>query len=161
MSTRRSVTANVNRSLTTMLVDDRMSLLDALRDAAGMTGTKEGCLTGDCGACTVTFNGHIVDSCLVMAAEAEGADIGTVEGLAKGNELHPVQKRFLEFAALQCGICTPGFLVAAKALLDKNPSPSEHEIRYWLAGNLCRCTGYQKILEAVQAAATDVRSSSR
>jgi carbon-monoxide dehydrogenase small subunit len=161
MSTRRIVTANINGNPTTLVVDDRMSLLDALRDAAGLTGTKEGCLTGDCGACTVTFNGRIVDSCLVMAAEAEGAEIGTVEGLAKGNELHPVQKRFLEFAALQCGICTPGFLVAAKALLDKNPNPTEHEIRYWLAGNLCRCTGYQKILEAVQAAAADVRGSSR
>ena len=161
MSTRRIVTANINGNPTTLVVDDRMSLLDALRDAAGLTGTKEGCLTGDCGACTVTFNGRMVDSCLVMAAEAEGAEIGTVEGLAKGNELHPVQKRFLEFAALQCGICTPGFLVAAKALLDKNPNPTEHEIRYWLAGNLCRCTGYQKILEAVQAAAADVRGSSR
>jgi carbon-monoxide dehydrogenase small subunit len=161
MSTRRIVTATINGSPTTLVVDDRMSLLDALRDAAGMTGTKEGCLTGDCGACTVTFNGRIVDSCLVMAGEAEGAEIGTVEGIAKGNELHPVQKRFLEFAALQCGICTPGFLVATKALLDKNPNPTEHEIRYWLAGNLCRCTGYQKILEAVQAAAADVRGSSR
>jgi carbon-monoxide dehydrogenase small subunit len=161
MSTRRIVTVTINGNPTTLVVDDRMSLLDALRDAAGMTGTKEGCLTGDCGACTVMFNGRMVDSCLVMAPEAEGAEIGTVEGIAKGSELHPVQKRFLEFAALQCGICTPGFLVATKALLDKNPNPTEHEIRYWLAGNLCRCTGYQKILEAVQAAAADVRSSSR
>jgi carbon-monoxide dehydrogenase small subunit len=161
MSTKRIVTATINGVETTLIVDDRMALLDALRDAAGLTGTKEGCLTGDCGACSVILNGRVVDSCLVMAAEAEGARIQTVEGLANGSALHPLQKRFLEHAALQCGICTPGFLVAAQALLDQNPEPSEEEIRYWLAGNLCRCTGYEKILRAVQAAAADLRSTSR
>jgi carbon-monoxide dehydrogenase small subunit len=161
MSTKRIVTATINGVETTLIVDDRMALLDALRDAAGLTGTKEGCLTGDCGACSVILNGRVVDSCLVMAAEAEGAQILTVEGLANGSALHPLQKRFLEHAALQCGICTPGFLVAAKALLDQNPEPGEEEIRYWLAGNLCRCTGYEKILRAVQAAAADLRSTSR
>ena len=161
MSTKRVVTATINGTDSTLIVDDRMSLLDALRDAAGLTGTKEGCLTGDCGACSVMMNGRLVDSCLVMAPEAEGATIETVEGLARGNDLHPLQTRFLEHAALQCGICTPGFLVAAKDLLDRNPEPTDDEIRYWLAGNLCRCTGYDKILRAVQDAAADLRSSSR
>ena len=161
MSTKRIVTATINGTETTLVVDDRMALLDALRDAAGLTGTKEGCLTGDCGACSVILNGRVVDSCLVMAAEAEGARIQTVEGLADGHELHPLQKRFLEHAALQCGICTPGFLVAAKALLDQNPDPTEAEIRYWLAGNLCRCTGYEKILQAVQDAAKDLQSAAK
>jgi carbon-monoxide dehydrogenase small subunit len=161
MSTKRIVTATINGTETTMIVDDRMALLDALRDAAGLTGTKEGCLTGDCGACSVIMNGRVVDSCLVMAGEAEGARIETVEGMAVNNELHPLQKRFLDHAALQCGICTPGFLVAAKALLDTNPSPTEHEIRYWLAGNLCRCTGYEKILEAVQDAANDLKATAK
>jgi carbon-monoxide dehydrogenase small subunit len=159
MSTKRIVTATINGQETTLVVDDRMALLDALRDAAGLTGTKEGCLTGDCGACSVIMNGRVVDSCLVMAAEANGAQIQTVEGIALNGELHPLQKRFLEHASLQCGICTPGFLVAAKALLDQNKNPTEHEIRYWLAGNLCRCTGYEKILEAVQDAAKDLRST--
>ncbi|MCH9045878.1 MAG: (2Fe-2S)-binding protein, partial [SAR324 cluster bacterium] len=113
----------------------------------------------DCGACTVIMNGDVVDSCLVMAAEAEGKRIETVEGMARGHELHPLQKQFLEHAALQCGICTPGFLVAAKALLDRNPDPTEHEIRYWLAGNLCRCTGYRQIIEAVQNAAADLQAA--
>ena len=161
MSTKRVVTATINGTDSTLIVDDRMSLLDALRDAAGLTGTKEGCLTGDCGACSVIMNGRLVDSCLVMAPEAEGATIETVEGLAQGNDLHPLQKRFLEHAALQCGVCTPGFLVAAKDLLDRNPEPTDDEVRYWLAGNLCRCTGYDKILRAVQDAAADLRSSSR
>ena len=161
MSTKRVVTATINGTDSTLIVDDRMSLLDALRDAAGLTGTKEGCLTGDCGACSVIMNGRLVDSCLVMAPEAEGATIETVEGLARGNDLHPLQTRFLEHAALQCGICTPGFLVAAKDLLDRNPEPTDDEVRYWLAGNLCRCTGYDKILRAVQDAAADLRSSSR
>ncbi len=161
MSTKRIVTATINGTESTLIVDDRMSLLDALRDAAGLTGTKEGCLTGDCGACSVMMNGRLVDSCLVMAPEAEGATIETVEGLARGNDLHPLQTRFLEHAALQCGICTPGFLVAAKDLLDRNPEPTDDEVRYWLAGNLCRCTGYDKILRAVQDAAADLRSSSR
>jgi len=158
MSTKRIVTATINGSEVSLACDNRMSLLDALREAAGLTGTKEGCLTGDCGACTVVFNGRIVDSCLVMAAEAEGATIETVEGLARDGRLHPVQEAFLQQAALQCGICTPGFLVAAKALLAENPAPSEEEIRYWLAGNLCRCTGYEKILSAVNAAAAALRA---
>ncbi len=157
METKRMVNAVINGRETTMICDNRMTLLDALRDAAGMTGTKEGCRTGDCGACSVIMNGRLVDSCLVMAAEAEGAEIGTVEGLADGTELHPIQKAFLAEAALQCGICTPGFLVAAKDLLSRNPDPSEQDIRYWLAGNLCRCTGYQKILEAVHIAAEELR----
>ncbi len=161
MSGKRVVNATINGTEQTLLCDNRMSLLDALRDVAGLTGTKEGCLTGDCGACSVVMNGKLVDSCLVMAAEAEGAEISTVEGLAAGNALHPLQQAFLEEAALQCGICTPGFLVAAKALLDRNPDPNEHEIRYWLAGNLCRCTGYQKILEAVLSAAQQLKASTR
>ena len=161
MSTKRTVTATVNGSETSIIVDDRMTLLDVLRDRAGLTGTKEGCLSGDCGACSVILDGRVVDSCLVMAGEMEGAEITTVEGLAQGTELHPLQRRFLENAALQCGICTPGFLVAAKALLDRNPNPDEEEIRYWLAGNLCRCTGYGTILRSVQAAAEDVRAGGK
>ena len=161
MSNKRMVNLTINGSEHILLTDNRMSLLDALRDVAGLTGTKEGCLTGDCGACSVVMNDKLVDSCLVMAAEAEGAEILTVEGMAEGNQLHPLQKAFLEEAALQCGICTPGFLVAAKALLDRNPDPSEHEIRYWLAGNLCRCTGYQKILEAVQSAAQQLKANTK
>ena len=161
METKRLVTATINGRQSTLICDNRMSLLDALRDAAGLTGTKEGCLTGDCGACSVMMNGRLVDSCLVMAAEAEGAEIRTVEGLADGKELHPVQIAFLKEAALQCGVCTPGFLVAATDLLERNPNPTEHEIRYWLAGNLCRCTGYQKILEAVQSAATELRATGK
>lgn len=157
-TTKRIVTATVNGAELTLAIDNRMTLLQALRDSAGMTGTKEGCLTGDCGACSVLMNGRVVDSCLVMAAEAEGAKITTVEGIADGTKLHPLQQRFLERAALQCGVCTPGFLIAAKALLDSNPDPSEKEIRYWLAGNLCRCTGYQQIIEAVQDAAADLRA---
>ena len=159
--TKRIVTATINGNETSMMIDNRMTLLQALRDVAGMTGTKEGCLTGDCGACSVTLNGRVVDSCLVMAAEADGAEIGTVEGLAKGHELHPLQKQFLQHAALQCGICTPGFLVAAKALLERNPNPSEEEIRYWLAGNLCRCTGYSQIVQAVQDAAAELNSAAK
>jgi carbon-monoxide dehydrogenase small subunit len=159
MSTKRIVTATINGRETAMPCDNRMSLLEALRDVAGLTGTKEGCMTGDCGACSVMLNGKLVDSCLVMAAEAEGGAVETVEHLADGNKLHPIQRAFLEEAALQCGICTPGFLVATKALLERNPNPSEHDIRYWLAGNLCRCTGYQKILEAVQSAARQLNAN--
>lgn len=161
MATKRVITATINGTETSLAVDNRMSLLEALRDAAGLTGTKEGCMTGDCGACSVIFNGRLVDSCLVMAAEADGGTIQTVEGLAEGRRLHPLQRQFLEHAALQCGICTPGFLVAAKALLDRQPNPSEENIRYWLAGNLCRCTGYDKILRAVQDAAAEVRASGK
>ncbi len=133
------------------------SLLDSLRDRVGLTGSKEGCGTGDCGACSITLNGRLVCSCLVLGAEADGQDIGTVEGLHANGELHPLQQQFINNAALQCGICTPGFLVAAKALLDRNPDPDEEEIRYALAGNLCRCTGYDKIVRAVQAAAKQMR----
>ena len=134
-------------------------LLDVLRNRLGLTGTKEGCGTGDCGACTITLNGRMVCSCLVLAAEAEGASITTIEGLANGDQLHPLQQAFIDHAALQCGICTPGILVAAKALLDRNPDPTDTELRYWLAGNLCRCTGYDKIITAVQAAAKQMRTA--
>jgi carbon-monoxide dehydrogenase small subunit len=159
MSAKRTVTATINGNEVSLVVDNRMSLLEALREVAGLTGAKEGCLTGDCGACSVIVNGRVVDSCLVMAPEIDGATVTTVEGLADANHLHPLQQQFLEHAALQCGICTPGFLVAAKALLDKNPNPTEHEIRYWMAGNLCRCTGYEKILTAVQDAAAELRNA--
>jgi carbon-monoxide dehydrogenase small subunit len=133
------------------------SLLDVLRNRLNMTGAKEGCGTGDCGACSITLDDRLVCSCLVLGAEAEGRSIGTVEGLSEGGQLHPLQEKFIEHAAFQCGICTPGFLVAAKALLDRNANPSEEEIRYALAGNLCRCTGYDKIVRAVQDAAKVMR----
>ena len=147
------VNCTINGEQQVFLANERDSLLEALRDRIGMTGAKEGCNNGNCGACCVNMDGRIVNSCLVMAAEVEGAEIRTVEGLADGDQLSPLQNAFLEQAALQCGICTPGFLVAAEALLEQNPDPSEHEIRYWLAGNLCRCTGYDKIIKAVQQAA--------
>ena len=137
------------------------TLLDVLRDRLGLTGSKEGCGTGDCGACSITLDGRLVCSCLVLGAEAEGREVTTIEGLADGEKLHPLQTKFIEHAALQCGICTPGFLVAAKVLLDRNPSPTDEEIRYALAGNLCRCTGYDKIVRAVKAAATEVRRTGR
>ena len=133
------------------------TLLDALRDRLRLTGSKEGCGTGDCGACSVMLDGRLVCSCLVLAAEAEGAQVETIEGMATGDELHPLQAAFLDHAALQCGICTPGILVAAKALLAKEPNPTDEQVRYWLAGNLCRCTGYDKIIRAVQAAAAEMR----
>jgi carbon-monoxide dehydrogenase small subunit len=136
-------------------------LLDVLRDRLGLTGSKEGCGTGDCGACSITLDGRLVCSCLVLGAEAEGREVTTIEGLADGEKLHPLQAKFIEHAALQCGICTPGFLIAAKALLDRNSSPTDEEIRYALAGNLCRCTGYDKIVRAVKAAATEVRRTGR
>jgi aerobic carbon-monoxide dehydrogenase small subunit len=151
------VTATINGDAVEFLADPGETLLDALRFELGLTGSKEGCGSGDCGACTVVMDGQMVCSCLVLAAEAEGRTIATVEGVAEGSELHPVQRKFLERGALQCGFCTPGFIVAAKALLDHNPNPSEHEIRYWLAGNLCRCTGYDKIVRAVQDAAAELR----
>jgi carbon-monoxide dehydrogenase small subunit len=135
------------------------TLLDVLRNRLGLTGSKEGCGTGDCGACSVTLNGRLVCSCLVLGVEAEGAEIATIEGMAKGDELHPLQHHFIDHAALQCGICTPGILVAARSLLEKNPDPSDEEVRYWLAGNLCRCTGYDKIIRAVQAAAAEMRGA--
>ncbi len=151
------VTTTVNGDVAEFVCHPGETLLEVLRNRLGLIGAKEGCGTGDCGACSVTLDGQLVCSCLVLGAEVEGAKIGTVEGLARGDELHPLQDKFLEHAALQCGICTPGFLVAAKALLDNNPDPSEEEIRYALAGNLCRCTGYDKIVRAVDAAAKDIR----
>ena len=150
------VTTTVNGDATEFVCHPSETLLDVLRNRVGLIGAKEGCSTGDCGACSVTVDGRLVCSCLVLGAEVEGRTIDTVEGLADGDTLHPLQSKFIEHAALQCGICTPGFLVAAKALLDRNSSPSEEEIRYALAGNLCRCTGYDKIVRAVQAAAKEV-----
>ena len=136
------------------------TLMDALRNRLGLTGTKEGCGTGDCGACSVTLNGRLVCSCLVLAAEVDGAEVATIEGVAGTDGLHPLQEAFIQHAALQCGICTPGILVAAKSLLERNPDPSDEEVRYWLAGNLCRCTGYDKIIRAVQSAAAAMRGES-
>ena len=151
------VSAMLNGDATEFLCDSGASLLDVLRDELGLTGSKEGCGSGDCGACTVLLDGEMVCSCLVLGAEAQGRSIRTIEGIAEGSVLHPVQQKFLEHAALQCGFCTPGFIVAAKALLDRNPNPTETEVRYWLAGNLCRCTGYDKIVRAVMDAAADLR----
>lgn len=151
------VSTNVNGDAVEFVCPQNETLLDSLRDRVGLTGVKEGCGTGDCGACSITLDGRLVCSCLVLGAEADGREIGTVEGLAEGSRLHPLQEKFIEHAALQCGICTPGFLVAAKALLDRISDPSEEEIRYALAGNLCRCTGYDKIVRAVQAAAEELR----
>lgn len=153
------VTTTVNGDAVEFLCDPRETLLDVLRDRLTLTGAKEGCGTGDCGACSVMLDGRLVSSCLVLGAEAEGKTIETVEGMADGETLHPLQRKIIEHAALQCGICTPGILVAAKALLDKNPDPSETEIRYWLAGNLCRCTGYDKIIRAIQDAAAEMRGA--
>ena len=150
MAKQRVVTTTVNGEQVEFLCKPQESLLEALRDRLSLTGAKEGCNNGNCGACTVMMNGHPVNSCIVLAVEAEGAEIETVESIASGGELHPLQQCFLEDAALQCGICTPGFLVTAKALLDKNPDASEEEIRFNLANNLCRCTGYDKIIKAVQ-----------
>jgi carbon-monoxide dehydrogenase small subunit len=153
------VSTTINGEQVEFLCEARQSLLEALRDVLKLTGTKEGCNNGNCGACTVLVDGLPVDSCLMLAVEAEGCSITTIEGISQDAHLHPIQQCFLENAALQCGICTPGFIVAAKALLDKNPRPSEHEIRFELAGNLCRCTGYDKIIRAVQDAAKRLPSS--
>ena len=152
-----AVSTTVNGDAAEFLCAPNESLLDALRERMGLTGSKEGCGSGDCGACTVMLDGQMVCSCLVLAAEVEGRRIATIEGVAEGSELHPVQRKFLEHGALQCGFCTPGFIVAAKALLEVNSDPSEEEIRYWLAGNLCRCTGYDKIVRAVADAAAEMR----
>jgi carbon-monoxide dehydrogenase small subunit len=153
MSQKVPVTATINGEETTFICEPRQSLLEVLRDVLTLTGAKEGCNNGNCGACSVILNGVLVNSCLVLGVEVNGATITTVEGIAPSEGLHPIQQAFLEGAALQCGICTPGFIVASKALLDKNPHPTEHEVRYWLAGNLCRCTGYDKIVRAVMTAA--------
>ena len=152
-----TVTTTVNGDPVQYVCPADESLLDVLRNRLNMTGSKEGCGTGDCGACSITMDGRLVCSCLVLGAGAEGRTIETVEGLSEGGELHPLQEKFIEHAAFQCGICTPGFLVAAKALLDRNANPNEEEIRYALAGNLCRCTGYDKIVRAVQDAAKVMR----
>ena len=152
------VSTTVNGDPTEFLCDPRETLLDSLRDRLFLTGAKEGCGTGDCGACTVVVDGDAVCACLMLAAEAQDREIETVEGMAEGEHLHPLQEKFLEHAALQCGICTPGILMASKALLERNHDPTESEVRYWLAGNLCRCTGYDKIIRAVMDAATEIRS---
>ena len=151
------VTATINGDPAEFLCAPEQTLLDVLRDVLYLTGSKEGCASGDCGACSVILDGRLVCSCLVLGVEAEGRSIETIEGMAHGEALHPLQQKFLEHAALQCGVCTPGFLVAAKALLDRNPDPTETEVRYWLAGNLCRCTGYDKIVRAVLDAAAEMR----
>jgi carbon-monoxide dehydrogenase small subunit len=156
---RRHVTTTINGDQVEFLCEPHETLLGVLRDELQLTGTKEGCGTGDCGACSVLFDGRLICSCLALGVEAEGAAITTVEGIAQGDQLHPLQRRFLEEAALQCGVCTPGFLVAAKALLDSNPDPTETEARFALAGNLCRCTGYDKIIRAVLETAAELRAS--
>ena len=154
------VSTTVNGDAVEYLCDPRETLLDCLRDKLNLTGAKEGCGTGDCGACSVTVDGRLVCSCLMLGVEAEGKQIETVEGIADGDVLHPLQKKMIEYAALQCGVCTPGILVAAKSLLEKNPNPTEEETRYWLAGNLCRCTGYDKIIRAVMDTAAEMREAS-
>jgi carbon-monoxide dehydrogenase small subunit len=159
MTARLHVTATVNGDPVEFLADPRETLLDCLRDHLDLTGSKEGCGTGDCGACSVRLDGTLVCACLVLGVEAQGKAIETVEGLAQGATLHPLQRKFIEHAALQCGFCTPGILVAAKALLDQNPDPDETEVRFWLAGNLCRCTGYDKIIRAVMDAAAEMRGA--
>jgi carbon-monoxide dehydrogenase small subunit len=151
------VSTTINGDAVEFLCETEQTLLDVLRDELQLTGSKEGCASGDCGACSVTVDGRLICSCLMLGVEAEGRAIGTIEGMAKGEQLHPLQQKFLDHAALQCGICTPGFLVAARSLLEKNPDPTETEIRYWLAGNLCRCTGYDKIIRAVLDAAKEMR----
>jgi carbon-monoxide dehydrogenase small subunit len=153
------VTTTINGDPVEFLCETEQTLLDVLRDELQLTGSKEGCASGDCGACSVTLDGRLVCSCLVLGVEAEGRSVETIEGMAHGDQLHPLQQKFLDHAALQCGVCTPGFLIAAKALLEKHPDPSETEVRYWLAGNLCRCTGYDKIVRAVLDAAAEMRGA--
>ena len=154
---RNHVTTTINGEPAEFLCDTEQTLLDVLRDELHLTGSKEGCSSGDCGACSVTIDGRLVCACLVLAVEAEGTEVETIEGMADGDQLHPLQQKFLDHAALQCGVCTPGFLVAAKSLLERNPDPTESEVRYWLAGNLCRCTGYDKIVRAVLDTAAEMR----
>lgn len=153
MSKKLHVQANINGQETDFLCEPRQSLLEVLRDELRLTGAKEGCNNGNCGACNVVLDGRLVNSCLVMGAEIQGREVKTIEGLANAQGLHPLQQKFLEHAALQCGICTPGFILAAKAMLEHNPNPTEGQVRHWLAGNLCRCTGYDKIIKAVLDAA--------
>ena len=155
------VTTTINGEELEFLCEPRQSLLEVLREVLGLTGAKEGCNNGNCGACNVLMDGVLVNSCLVLGVEAEGHRIETVEGLASGGQLHPLQQKFLEHAALQCGICTPGVVIASRALLEKNPDPTETEVRYWLAGNLCRCTGYDKIIRAVLDAGGVMREEAR
>jgi len=155
------VTTTINGEPVEYLCEPHHTMLDVLRGPLGLTGSKEGCGSGDCGACSITLDGRLVCSCLMLAAEAEGHEIRTIEGMAEGDRLHPLQQKFLEMAALQCGICTPGMLVAAKSLLEHNQNPSETEVRYWLAGNLCRCTGYDKIVRAVLETAAEMRGAAR
>ena len=154
---KKHITTTINGDPVEFLCDIEQTLLDVLRDELRLTGSKEGCASGDCGACSVTLDGRLVCACLVLAAEVEGQEVTTIEGMAVGDQLHPLQQKFLDHAALQCGVCTPGFLVAAKALLDRNSNPTETEVRYWLAGNLCRCTGYDKIVRAVLDTAAVMR----
>ena len=151
------ISTSINGDDTEFSCEPDETLLDVLRDRLGMTGSKEGCGTGDCGACSVVVDGRLVCSCLMLGAEAQGREIETIEGMADGTELHPLQQKFLDHAALQCGVCTPGFLIAAKSLLERNDNPTEEDVRYWLAGNLCRCTGYDKIVRAVLDTAKDMR----
>jgi len=153
------VSTVINGDPVEFLCATEQTLLNVLRDDLNMTGTKEGCGTGDCGSCSVTLDGRLVCSCLVLGVEANGKSIQTIEGMANGQQLHVLQRKFLEHAALQCGICTPGFLIAARSLLEKNPDPTEEQVRFWLAGNLCRCTGYNKIIEAVLDAARELRGA--
>lgn len=153
------VKTTINGDATEFLCQADETMLDVLRDRLDLTGSKEGCASGDCGACSITLDGRLVCACLMLGVEAEGSMINTIEGMAAGETLHPLQQAFLDHAALQCGICTPGFLIAAKALLEKNPDPTEEETRYWLAGNLCRCTGYDKIIRAVLDAAKTMRET--
>lgn len=151
------ISTTINGEPMEFLCEPHESMLDVLRGQLGLTGSKEGCGTGDCGACTITLDGRLVCSCLVLAVETEGKQIATIEGMAQGGTLHPLQQKFLEMAALQCGICTPGVLMAARSLLERNPDPTETEVRFWLAGNLCRCTGYDKIVRAVMETAAEMR----
>ena len=159
--TKIHVTTTINGEPEEFLCDPNETMLDALRNQLGLTGAKEGCATGDCGACSITLDGTLVCACLMLAAESDGHTITTIEGMAEGENLHPLQTKFLESAALQCGICTPGFLIAAKALLDENLDPTETEVRFWLAGNLCRCTGYDKIIRAVMDTAAEMREATQ
>ncbi|MGB0574490.1 MAG: (2Fe-2S)-binding protein [Hyphomicrobiales bacterium] len=154
---RQHVQTTINGDECDFLCESNETLLSVIRNQLRLTGTKEGCSTGDCGACSVMLDGRLVCSCLTLAVEAEGKVIDTIEGMSEDGNLHILQRKFIEHAALQCGICTPGFLIAAKALLERNPNPTETEVRYWLAGNLCRCTGYHKIVEAVMDAAAELR----